>query len=85
MTLIDSLSSSQKAELLLQPNNLSNQTLVRLVFTELTASSSVEDLSSFFDKFVSGAAEVSVVITFSITHCSGKYLTNLCFFSFRKT
>ncbi|XP_050934032.1 uncharacterized protein LOC108897954 [Lates calcarifer] len=53
VTVLDSLSSKQKAELLLEPNSLSNETLVRLVFTELT----VEDLGSFFDKFVSGAAE----------------------------
>uniref|UniRef100_A0A3B4UJM2 Mesothelin a n=1 Tax=Seriola dumerili TaxID=41447 RepID=A0A3B4UJM2_SERDU len=57
VTVLDSLSSRQKAELLLEPNNLSNETLVRLVFTELTVSSRVEELSSFFDKFVSGAAE----------------------------
>lgn len=59
MTVLDSLSSKQKAELLLEPNSLSNETLVRLVFTELT----VEDLGSFFDKFVSGAAEVNILIT----------------------
>ncbi|KAL7380698.1 hypothetical protein ABVT39_022377 [Epinephelus coioides] len=56
-TVLDSLSSAQKAELLLEPKNLSNETLVRIVFTELTASSRVEDLGSFFDGFVSGAAE----------------------------
>lgn len=67
MTLIDSLSASQQAELLLEPSNLSNVTLVREVFTKLTVSSSVEDLSSFFDKFVTGATEVSVAITFSVT------------------
>lgn len=60
MTVLDSLSSSQKAELLLEPNNLSNETLVRLLFTEHTASSSVEDLDTFFDRFVSGAAEVCI-------------------------
>lgn len=63
MAILGSLSSRQKAELLLEPSNLSNETLVRLVFTEL-ASSPVEDLSSFYDTFVSSAAEVSIVITF---------------------
>ncbi|XP_044023508.1 uncharacterized protein LOC122862225 [Siniperca chuatsi] len=57
VTVLDSLSSRQKAELLLEPNNLSNETLVRLVFTKPTVSSRVEDLGSFFDKFVSGASE----------------------------
>lgn len=66
MTVLDSLTSRQKAELLLESNNLSNETLVRLVFTELTVSSRLEDLGSFFDKFVSGAAEVSIVITFNL-------------------
>lgn len=65
MTILASLSSRQKAELLLEPNNLSNETLVRLTFTELSVSSGVEELGSFFEKFVSGAAEVSVLITFS--------------------
>lgn len=67
MTILDYLSSRQKAEFLLEPNNLSNETLVRLVFTELTAlSTSVEDLDSFFDNFVRGASEVSILITFSL-------------------
>ncbi|XP_051242946.1 uncharacterized protein LOC127355779 [Dicentrarchus labrax] len=57
VTVLDSLSPSQKAELLLEPNNLSNETLARLAFTELSVSSRVEDLGSFFDTFVSGAAE----------------------------
>ncbi|XP_041809840.1 uncharacterized protein LOC121618410 [Chelmon rostratus] len=57
VTVLGSLSSRQKAELLLEPNNLSNETLVRLVFAELSASSRMEDLGTFFDEFVSGAAE----------------------------
>lgn len=66
MTALDSLSSRQQAEFLLEPNNLSNETLVRLVFKELSVSSRVEDLGSFFEEFVSGAAEVSVLITINI-------------------
>ncbi|CAK6968096.1 uncharacterized protein LOC121881599 [Scomber scombrus] len=57
VTVLNSLSSSQQAEFLLEPNNLSNETLVRLVFTGTSISSSMEDLGSFFEKFVSGAAE----------------------------
>ncbi|KAG7511253.1 hypothetical protein JOB18_045050 [Solea senegalensis] len=57
VNVVDSLSSTQKAELLLEPNILSNETLVRDVFTTLTVSSPVEDLGTFFGKFVSGAAE----------------------------
>ncbi|XP_058472301.1 uncharacterized protein LOC131445328 [Solea solea] len=57
VNVVDSLSSTQKAELLLEPNILSNEILVRDVFTTLTVSSPVEDLGTFFGKFVSGAAE----------------------------
>lgn len=81
MTALDSLSSRQKAELLLEPNNLSNETLVRLAFKELNASSPMEDLDSFFDRFVNGAAEVTILTTFSLlilfTKIKNK-LTNLC-------
>ncbi len=66
MTALDSLTSRQIAELLLEPNNLSNESLVRLMFTELTVSSRLEDLGSFFDEFVSGAAEVSIIIIFNL-------------------
>ena len=74
MTVLDSLSSRQKAELLLEPNNLSNETLVRLAFTEL----SVEDLGSFFENFVSGAAEVSNLITFHSLFKRTQKPLNLC-------
>uniref|UniRef100_UPI0009B32DA2 uncharacterized protein LOC109953678 n=1 Tax=Monopterus albus TaxID=43700 RepID=UPI0009B32DA2 len=56
VTVLEYLSSRQKAELLLEPNSLSNETLVRLVFTQLNLSS-LEDLGSFFDQFVTGAKE----------------------------
>lgn len=65
MTALDSLSARQKAELLLEPNNLSNETLVGLAFKELGASSHLADLGSFFERFVTGAAEVTIFITFS--------------------
>ncbi|XP_069544254.1 uncharacterized protein [Brachyistius frenatus] len=54
---LDSLSSGQKAEFLLEQNNLSNETLVRLAFTGLTSDGSVETLGSFFEEFVSGATD----------------------------
>lgn len=65
MTALDSLSSRQKAELLLEINNLSNETLVRLALEKLGASSPVEELGSFFDRFVKGAKEVITSTTFS--------------------
>ncbi|MEQ2310933.1 hypothetical protein AMECASPLE_014387, partial [Ameca splendens] len=52
-----SCSPEQKAEFLLESNNLSNETLVVLVFTTLTASSSLENLNSFYNSFVTGAAK----------------------------
>lgn len=58
--MLDSLSPNQKAEFILESNNLSNETLVRAVFTQLTEESTVEELGSFFDGFVSAAAEVSI-------------------------
>nr|XP_046269032.1 uncharacterized protein LOC124071969 [Scatophagus argus]XP_046269033.1 uncharacterized protein LOC124071969 [Scatophagus argus] len=57
VTVLDSLSSRQLAEFLLEANNLSNETLVRFAFKQLSVSSRLEDLGSFFDTFVSGAAE----------------------------
>ncbi|XP_028251454.1 uncharacterized protein LOC114427536 isoform X2 [Parambassis ranga] len=54
---LDSLSMEQKADFLLEPNNLSNETLVKLVFTKVTMISSVEELGSFFDKFVHGYSD----------------------------
>lgn len=66
MTALDFLSSRQKAELLLETNNLSNETLVRLAFEKLGASSPVEDLGSFFDRFVKGAEEVTISTTFTL-------------------
>ncbi|XP_028293044.1 uncharacterized protein LOC114455923 isoform X2 [Gouania willdenowi] len=50
-------SSTQKAELLLDSNNLSNATLVELVFTTLINNNPSENLPSFFDTFVSGIEE----------------------------
>lgn len=82
--MLDTFSSEQKAELLLEPNNLSNETLVRLVLTELT----VEDLGSFFDKFANGAVKVSNIMTLSVFCCSQKVypqkyiLTKVFSFSF---
>lgn len=66
MTVLDSLSSEQKAEFLLESNNFSNETLVKQVFTELSEPSRIEDLGSFFDKFIVGAAEVWIDIIFTI-------------------
>ncbi|MED6236770.1 hypothetical protein ATANTOWER_013950, partial [Ataeniobius toweri] len=57
MCISESCSPEQKAEFLLESNNLSNETLVVLVFTTLTASSSLENLNSFYNSFVTGAAK----------------------------
>ncbi|XP_061599296.1 uncharacterized protein LOC133462171 [Cololabis saira] len=56
VTILDSISSEEKAKFLLEPNNLSNETLVILVFSKLTASSSLESLETFFETFVDDAA-----------------------------
>ena len=66
--MLDTLSSKQKAELLLEPNNLSNETLVRLVLAGLT----VEELGSFFENFADGAVEVSNIMTLSVFFYSPK-------------
>ncbi|MEQ2218801.1 hypothetical protein XENOCAPTIV_008372, partial [Xenoophorus captivus] len=57
MCISESCFPEQKAEFLLESNNLSNETLVVLVFTTLTASSSLENLNSFYNSFVTGAAK----------------------------
>ncbi|KAM4541879.1 uncharacterized protein PAE49_018737 [Odontesthes bonariensis] len=57
VAIIDSLSSGQKAKFLLEPNNLSNETLLTLVFTSLNVPSSLENLESFFGTFVDGVAK----------------------------
>ncbi|XP_036006813.1 uncharacterized protein LOC105939733 [Fundulus heteroclitus] len=54
-TVLKSCSPEQKAEFLLESNNLSNETLVVLVFT--TLNTSLENLDSFFGSFVAGAAK----------------------------
>ncbi|CAN9502545.1 unnamed protein product [Ophioblennius macclurei] len=54
---LDSLSPAQNAELLLDSNNLLNETLAGLVITTLTTQ---EELSSFFVTFVRDAAEQNV-------------------------
>uniref|UniRef100_A0A3B3HDJ4 Uncharacterized protein n=1 Tax=Oryzias latipes TaxID=8090 RepID=A0A3B3HDJ4_ORYLA len=63
VTVVDFLSPAQKAAFLLQSQNLSNETLVILVFTKLTNSSSINDLESFFEKFVNSSAETLSTIT----------------------
>ncbi|XP_072220928.1 uncharacterized protein [Leuresthes tenuis] len=52
--ILDIFSPGQKAKFLLEPNNLSNETLT-LVFTSLNVS--LENLESFFDTFVVGVAK----------------------------
>ncbi|XP_041828515.1 uncharacterized protein LOC121631572 [Melanotaenia boesemani] len=60
-TILDSISSGQKAEFLLEGNNLSNQTLVILVFTRVVESASLENLDSFFAILVNGTAEQNLM------------------------
>lgn len=83
MTALDSLSSTQKAELLLEINNLSNETLVRLALEKLGASP-VEELGSFFDRFVKGAKEVTTSTIFSalIFSLKNKKQTDKCLLLF---
>ncbi|XP_047467263.1 uncharacterized protein LOC125023795 [Mugil cephalus] len=57
VSLLNSLSSGQKAEFLLEQNNLANETLVKLVFASINLPSPVEALGSFFDGFVRGSKE----------------------------
>ncbi|KAL0969375.1 hypothetical protein UPYG_G00226220 [Umbra pygmaea] len=54
---LDSLSPNQKAELLLDPKNLANETLVEEVFVLVLRSSDVNEIDSFFQLFVEGAAK----------------------------
>ncbi|RVE67646.1 hypothetical protein OJAV_G00104920 [Oryzias javanicus] len=57
VVILDFISPAQTAILLLEPNNLSNETLVMLAITRLTKSSSVNDLEYFFAKFVLDSTE----------------------------
>ncbi|XP_041828162.1 uncharacterized protein LOC121631366 [Melanotaenia boesemani] len=59
VTIIDSLPSAQKAQFLLEGNNLSNETLLLLVFSRLE-SASLESLESFFEVLVGGTAELNL-------------------------
>ncbi|KAM4542359.1 uncharacterized protein PAE49_018994 [Odontesthes bonariensis] len=52
--ILDTFSPEQKAKFLLEPNNLSNETLVTLVFTSLNVTPSLESFKSFFGTFVGG-------------------------------
>ncbi|PWA22608.1 hypothetical protein CCH79_00020730, partial [Gambusia affinis] len=54
ITIVDSLSSGEKAEFLLQPDILANVSLVITVFDRFTTSASLENLESFFNTFVGG-------------------------------
>ncbi|XP_043999636.1 uncharacterized protein LOC122846636 [Gambusia affinis] len=54
ITIVDSVSSGEKAEFLLQPDILANVSLVITVFDRFTTSASLENLESFFDTFVDG-------------------------------
>uniref|UniRef100_A0A3B3DHZ5 Uncharacterized LOC112146948 n=1 Tax=Oryzias melastigma TaxID=30732 RepID=A0A3B3DHZ5_ORYME len=56
VTIVDFLSPAQKAVFLLQSENLSNETLVTLVFTKLSNSSLI-GLESFFQIFVNSSTE----------------------------
>ncbi|KAM9709051.1 uncharacterized protein ACNS7B_001154 [Menidia menidia] len=60
VAIIDSLSSKEQANFLLESNNLSNQTLVSLVFTRLNVAPSLEKLESFFGTFVDGVAQLNL-------------------------
>ncbi|XP_062308381.1 serine-rich adhesin for platelets-like [Osmerus eperlanus] len=56
-SVLDFLSPNQKAELIVEPTNLGNETLVRVVFQQLIATSSLAQLDSFYEGFVQGAAK----------------------------
>ncbi|XP_015231804.1 PREDICTED: uncharacterized protein LOC107085772 [Cyprinodon variegatus] len=57
VAILDSLSSGQKAEFLLEPDNLSNSSLVITVLERFTASASLQDLESFFNVFADGLSK----------------------------
>ncbi|XP_046905399.1 uncharacterized protein LOC124487258 [Hypomesus transpacificus] len=56
-SVLDYLSPNQKAELIVEPTNLGNETLVRVFFQQLIATSSLAQLDSFYEGFVQGAAK----------------------------
>ncbi|XP_034051016.1 uncharacterized protein LOC117531935 [Thalassophryne amazonica] len=59
---LQSLSPAKQAEFLLEPANLSNETVVTLVFTQLINSSDVAELGTFFSTFVGGISERNTTI-----------------------
>ncbi|MEQ2284215.1 hypothetical protein AMECASPLE_019224 [Ameca splendens] len=60
ITILDTLSPGQKAEFLLQPNKLANDSLFIAVFKPFTESASLENLQSFFIAFVDGFAKTNL-------------------------
>uniref|UniRef100_A0AAV2JHR2 Uncharacterized protein n=1 Tax=Knipowitschia caucasica TaxID=637954 RepID=A0AAV2JHR2_KNICA len=54
---IGDLSAEQQADFLLEPTNLSNETYVTDIFKTLTQSPDTQKISSFYNKFVTGASQ----------------------------
>uniref|UniRef100_A0A096LZA9 Uncharacterized protein n=1 Tax=Poecilia formosa TaxID=48698 RepID=A0A096LZA9_POEFO len=55
--ILDSFSPTQLATFLLEPNILSNENVVIMIFRRLVFSASMANIESFFDTFVHGPAE----------------------------